>query len=419
MNQFPEYEYRQHSLFVENVDIAALAVQFGTPFYVYSKKHLQTQWEALCRAFAQVDFLPCYAVKANSNIAILQMLADWGAGFDIVSLGELERVLLAGGNAEKIMFSGVAKREDELRKAIHCQLGCINVESEFELERIASIAAEMKIPANVSLRINPDVNPQTHPYIATGLKESKFGIASEDALKLYCSLQNHAWLRPVGIDCHIGSQITDIQPYTDAARHVFEVVRQIEDLGVRLQHIDMGGGFGINYTEQRAPSFDDYAGVLTPFFANNKYQLVLEPGRSIIGNAGALISTVEYVKQTGGKDFVLMDAAMNDLLRPALYDAWHAVLPVHRFPERTEEIYEIVGPVCESGDFFARARALIEVHAGELLAIMSAGAYAMSMASNYNSRQRPCELLVDDAEVKLIRRRDALEELWNNEIKLS
>lgn len=418
MNQFPEYEYRQDTLFVENIDIAALALQYGTPCYVYSQAHLRSQWDALRQAFANVDFMPCYAVKANSNIAILQLLAKWGAGFDIVSLGELERVLAAGGKAENIMFSGVAKREDELRKAIHCQIGCINVESEFELQRIADIAAAMQMPVNVSLRINPDVNPQTHPYISTGLKESKFGIASDVALPLYQSLINHAWLRPIGIDCHIGSQITDTQPYLDATKHVFELVTQIEALGIQLRHIDLGGGFGISYDNEQPPPFADFASVLTPFFSGKKYQFVLELGRSIIGNAGALITRVEYIKETSGKEFVLVDAAMNDLLRPALYDAWHTILPVRQFQGREQRTYDIVGPVCESGDFFARARTMPALQAGELMAIMSAGAYAMSMASNYNSRQRPCELLIDNENIHLIRRRDALEELWSNEIIL-
>ena len=418
MNQFPEYDYRQDTLHVENVDIAALALQYGTPCYVYSKKHLQRQWAELCEAFSTVDFLPCYAVKANSNIAILQLLADWGAGFDIVSLGEMERVLAAGGEARKIMFSGVAKREDELRKAIHYQIGCINVESEFELQRITSIAAEMEMPINVSLRINPDVNPKTHPYIATGLKESKFGIASEAALPLYQSLLNHAWVHPVGIDCHIGSQIVETQPYIDAARHVFKLVAEIESFGIQLQHIDLGGGFGINYGVDQALPYSDYANVLIPFFANTNYQLVLEPGRSLIANAGALITSVEYIKETESKTFALVDAAMNDLLRPALYDAWHTLLPVHKGSGRLERTYDIVGPVCESGDFFARSREVPELCAGDLLAVMSAGAYAMSMASNYNSRQRPCELLIDNDQIQLIRRRDALEELWSNEVTL-
>ena len=418
MNQFVGYEYRQDTLFIENIDIPSLALQYGTPCYIYSRSALDAQWQTLNQAFSGVSFLPCYAVKANSNIAILQLLVQWGAGFDIVSLGELERVLAAGGQAERIMFSGVAKREDELRKAIHIQIGCINVESGFELERIISLATEMQTPVNVSLRINPDVNPQTHPYISTGLKESKFGIASEQALPLYQSLVNHPWVRPVGIDCHIGSQITDTQPYADAAKHVFELVTQIESLGIQLRHIDLGGGFGICYEDERPPKFSEYAAILMPLFKGKNYQLVLEPGRSIIANAGALITSVEYIKDTGVNEFVLVDAAMNDLIRPALYDAWHTVLPVQAHPKRQNKTYDIVGPVCESGDFFARSRTCAELRSGELIAVMSAGAYAMSMASCYNSRQRPCELLVDGENTQLIRRRDALEELWANEIPL-
>ncbi len=419
MNHFPGYEYRDNILCVENVELPSLALQYGTPFYIYSKSALHAQWHALCDAFSDIQFLPCYAVKANSNLAILQILAQWGAGFDIVSLGELERVLVAGGKAERIMFSGVAKREDELRKAIHHRVGCINVESSFELDRISCLATEMKTPVNVSLRINPDVNPQTHPYIATGLKESKFGISSEQALPLYESILNDPWVVPVGVDCHIGSQITDMQPFIDAARHVFEFVAQIEALGIELKHIDLGGGFGICYKDEEAPSFDQVAKVLAPFFTDSRYQLILEPGRSIIANAGALITSVEFIKQTGVNEFVLVDAAMNDLIRPALYDAWHMVLPVEQHSDRANKTYDVVGPVCESGDFLARSRTLSEIRPGELLAIMSAGAYGMSMASNYNSRQRPCELLIDKEDIHMIRRRDAMDELWSNEITLA
>ncbi|MFK8027514.1 MAG: diaminopimelate decarboxylase [Gammaproteobacteria bacterium] len=418
MNQFPGFEYRQDNLFVEEVGIPALALEYGTPFYVYSKSALTSRWVELCTAFSSLDFLPCYAVKANSNIAVLQMLAQWGAGFDIVSVGELERVLAAGGDASKIMFSGVAKREDEIRKAIHYQIGCINVESEFELKRICEIAAEMKLHANVSLRINPDVNPNTHPYISTGLKESKFGITSELALRLYASIKDDPWVRPIGVDCHIGSQITETQPYIDAAKHVFEFVEKIEQLGITLKHIDLGGGFGITYDKEQPPKFSQYAEAITPLFEGKNYQLVLEPGRSIIANAGILVTSVEYVKNIEVTEYVLVDAAMNDLIRPALYQAWHTVLPVTLSAKRADKIYDIVGPVCESGDFFAKNREMKELQPRELLAVMSAGAYAMTMASNYNTRQRPCELMVDGDDVHLIRRRDALDELWQNEILL-
>ncbi len=418
MNQFPGFEYRQDKLFVEDVDIPRMALQYGTPLYVYSKTALTSRWVELCTAFSSVDFLPCYAVKANSNIAILQMLAQWGAGFDIVSVGELERVLKAGGDARKIMFSGVAKREDEIRKAIHCQIGCINVESEYELKQICTIAADMKMHVNVSLRINPDVNPNTHPYISTGLKESKFGITSELALGLYASIKDHPWVRPVGVDCHIGSQITETQPYIDAARHVFAFVEKLEQMGITLKHIDLGGGFGITYDSEAPPEFSQYAEVIKPFFESKSYQLVLEPGRSIVANAGALVTKVEYIKNIEVNEFVLVDAAMNDLIRPALYQAWHTVLPVTLKANRAEKVYDIVGPVCESGDFFAKKRQMKELQPGELLGVMSAGAYAMTMASNYNTRQRPCELMVDGDNVHLIRRRDAIDELWQNEILL-
>tara|TARA_B110000238_G_C16135855_1_gene443631 strand:+ start:970 stop:2235 length:1266 start_codon:yes stop_codon:yes gene_type:complete len=418
VNHFPGFEYRQDNLCVEEVDIPRMALEYGTPLYIYSKSALISRWVELCTAFSSVDFLPCYAVKANSNIAVLQMLAQWGAGFDIVSVGELERVLAAGGDASKIMFSGVAKREDELRKAIHCQIGCINVESEYELTRICEIAAEMKLHANVSLRINPDVNPNTHPYISTGLKESKFGITSELALKLYESIKDNPWVIPVGVDCHIGSQITETQPYVDAAKHVFEFVEKLELLGIELKHIDLGGGFGITYDNEKPPEFSQYAQAITPLFKGKNYQLVLEPGRSIVANAGVLVTAVEHIKDIEVSEFVLVDAAMNDLIRPALYQAWHTVLPVTLQSKRADKVYDVVGPVCESGDFFAKKREMKEVKSGELLAVMSAGAYAMTMASNYNTRQRPCELMVDQGNVHLIRRRDALDELWANEILL-
>jgi diaminopimelate decarboxylase len=419
VNQFPGFEYRQGNLFVEDVDMSTLALEYGTPAYIYSKSTLLSRWVEICTAFSGLDFMPCYAVKANSNIAILQMLAQWGAGFDIVSIGELERVLVAGGDPSKIMFSGVAKREDEIRKAIHCQIGCINVESEYELTRLREIGAEMKMKVNVSLRINPDVNPKTHPYISTGLKQSKFGITSELALSLYASIKDDPWVTPVGVDCHIGSQITETQPYVDAAKHVFSFVEKLEQLGIELKHIDLGGGFGITYNDESPPEFSQYASEITPLFKGKKYQLVIEPGRSIVANAGVLLTAVQYVKDIEINQFVLVDAGMNDLIRPALYQAWHALLPVTQNNERADKNYDVVGPVCESGDFFAKNRTMKEVLPGDLLAIMSAGAYAMTMASNYNSRQRPCELLVDGDDVHLIRRRDALDELWQNEILLS
>lgn len=418
MSQFPGFEYRHDRLFVEDVDIASLALEYGTPVYVYSKNAFKLQWDKLCDAFSVLDFLPCYAVKANSNIAILQILAQWGAGFDVVSIGELERVLKAGGDAGKVMFSGVAKREDEIRKAIHCQIGCINIESEFELERIANIAAQMQTPVNVSLRINPDVNPKTHPYISTGLKESKFGIATDHALALYKSIKDHQWVKAVGVDCHIGSQLTETDPYIDAAKHVFAFVEKLEHIGIELKHIDLGGGFGIQYNQESIPEFKDYAKQLAPLFDAKDYQLIVEPGRSIIANAGILLTRVEYIKDIDITEFVLVDAAMNDLIRPALYQAWHSLMPVQRDRQCSQKVYDVVGPVCESGDFIARQRSIDELGPGDLLAVMSAGAYAMSMASNYNSRPRPCELLVEDEDVYLIRRRDALDELWQNEVLL-
>lgn len=418
MNQFPCFEYRQGKLFVEEVDMSSLALEFGTPAYVYSKSALMMRWIELCGAFSTLDFLPCYAVKANSNMAILQILAEWGAGFDIVSLGELERVLAAGGDASKIMFSGVAKREDEIRKAIYSQIGCINVESENELNRICEIAEDMQMSVNVSLRINPDVNPNTHPYIATGLKESKFGIDCDKALSLYESIKNNQWVKPVGVDCHIGSQLTETTAYIDAAKLVFDFVEKLENIGIKLMHIDLGGGFGIQYDQEDPPSFAAYAEHITPLFEGKNYQLIVEPGRSIVANAGVLLTKVEYIKDIDINEFVIVDAAMNDLIRPALYQAWHTLIPLNENKQGADKVYDVVGPVCESGDFFAKQREMKELKADDLIAVMSAGAYAMSMASNYNSRQRPCELLVEGEETFLIRRRDSIQELWQNEILL-
>ncbi|MEM8844568.1 MAG: diaminopimelate decarboxylase [Pseudomonadota bacterium] len=418
MNQFPGFEYRQNKLYAEDVDLSILCLEYGTPCYVYSKAALQQQWNDLCAAFSAHDFLPCYAVKANSNIAILQLLASWGAGFDIVSLGELQRVLTAGGDPNKIMFSGVAKREDELRAAIHHQIACINVESEFELGKIRVLANEMQLPAKVSLRINPDVNPQTHPYIATGLKENKFGIDSELALRLYESIKDDSWVKPVGVDCHIGSQITDSQPHVDAAKLVFQFVDKLSNMGIELHHVDLGGGFGISYNDEQPPSFENIAEQLLPMLSGTNYQLIVEPGRSIIANAGVLLTNVEYIKDTGVNQYAMVDAAMNDLLRPALYQAWHTMLPLEQKSDLQETQYDVVGPVCESGDFLAKNRTMKMLKSKDKLAVMSAGAYAMSMASTYNSRQRPCEILIDGSDVNLIRRRDALDELWQNEVLL-
>ncbi|MEM7303898.1 MAG: diaminopimelate decarboxylase [Pseudomonadota bacterium] len=418
MNYFPGFEYRQNHLFVEDVELSSLCLEYGTPCYVYSRAALEQQWNDLCRAFDGQRFLPCYAVKANSNLAILQLLAGWGAGFDIVSIGEMMRVLKAGGDPEKIMFSGVAKREDELRAAIHHQIACINVESEFELEKIKSLAEEMQLPVGVSLRINPDVNPNTHPYIATGLKENKFGIESELAIRMYESIKNHAWVRAVGVDCHIGSQITDTQPHVDATRLVMEFVEKCSARGIELEHIDMGGGFGVHYNDEQPPGFQEFADRLLPMFKGTDYQLIVEPGRSIVANAGVLLTNVEYIKETSVTRFAMVDAAMNDLLRPALYQAWHEILPLHQHDDRQDTHYDVVGPVCESGDFLAKNRSMKNLLPEDKLAVMSAGAYAMSMAGNYNSRARPCELLVDGSEVQLIRRRDALDELWQNEVLL-
>ena len=418
MTHFPRVTYKNQQLHLEDVALEDVSSAFGTPVYVYSKNALLDEWNQLNTAFQSIPHLFCYAVKANSNLALLKLLASQGAGFDIVSLGELERVLLAGGEPKKIIFSGVAKREDELRKAIFYSIASINVESEGELNRIQALAKEMDCKVGVSLRVNPDVDAQTHPYISTGLKENKFGIPSADAIALYRRIAVDEHLEAVGIDCHIGSQLTELSPFEDAAKQVFGLVREIEQQGIRLQHIDLGGGLGIRYQDEQPPSYSEYANCLLPFFSGTQYTLLLEPGRSLVGNAGVLLTRVEGLKQNHSKNFVLVDAAMNDLLRPALYQAWHEILPVQQSGSHGTLVCDVVGPVCESGDFLAQDRNMPTPKLGDVLAVMSAGAYAMSMASSYNSRQRPAEVLVDGEDASLIRKRDALDQLWENEIML-
>lgn len=403
-----------NELYVEGLPLAQIASMFGTPSYVYSKAALAQAYFDFTAAFAGRDVLVCYAVKANSNLAILGLFAKLGAGFDIVSAGELERVLTAGGDPRKIIFSGVGKRADEMRAALQHNIFCFNVESEPELMRLAEVARGLEVRAPVSLRVNPDVDPKTHPYIATGLKENKFGIPFEQARSLYRKARLLPAIDIIGIDCHIGSQITDIAPFADALAKVLQLVDELASDGIALHHIDLGGGIGIRYKDEQPIAFRDYAASVNALLNGRDHQLIFEPGRSFVGNAGLLLTKVEYLKQAGERRFAIVDAAMNDLIRPALYDAYHEVAPVKQRPDGALTVYDIVGPVCESGDFLARARPLA-LEPGDFLAVLSTGAYGSAMSSNYNTRPRPAEIMVDGAVAHLVRSRERVQDLYAHE----
>jgi diaminopimelate decarboxylase len=401
------------ALHVEGVSLEALAARFGTPLYVYSRAALEAAWQAYAEAFAATPHLVCYAVKANSSLALLNLFARLGAGFDIVSGGELARVLAAGGDPGKVVFSGVGKTADEMRAALDADIYSINVESESELRRLDRLAGETGRRAPVSFRVNPDVDPKTHPYISTGLKESKFGVAIADAPRLYRLAASLPNLEIVGVDCHIGSQLIDLSPLVDAADRVLALVDALASEGITLRHIDLGGGVGIRYRSEAPPDLAAYGRALASRFAGRREKLLLEPGRSLIGNAGLLLTRVEYLKPGEDKNFAIVDAAMNDLMRPALYEAWHGIVAV-RPRETPAHRYDIVGPVCETGDFLGAERDLA-IDEGDLLALLSAGAYGMSMASNYNSRPRAAEVLVDKNEIHLIRERETITGLMSGE----
>jgi diaminopimelate decarboxylase len=361
--------------------------------------------------------LICYAVKANSNIAILNLLARLGSGFDIVSIGELDRVLRAGSDASKVVFSGVGKRGDEIHRALEAGIKCFNVESIAELERLNQIATDMNVSAPVSLRVNPDIDAETHSYIATGLKENKFGIAFEDAIATYAKAAKMDHIQIVGIDCHIGSQITGIAPFEDALDRLITLFDTLDSKGISLQHVDIGGGLGICYQDESPPTIRKYVEKILEIFSDTTFEIILEPGRSILGNAGVLLTRVEYLKSNTDKNFAIVDSAMNDLLRPALYGAWHDILPLTEQKADQGEIYDIVGPVCETGDFLGKDRKL-QLQEGDLLAISSAGAYGFTMSSTYNSRPRACEVMVDGNEVFEIRKRESIDDLMKGEIVL-
>jgi len=408
------FNYINDELFVEDISVQDIVYQHGSPCYIYSRATLERHWKAFDDAFGEQKHLICYAVKANSNIAILNLLARLGSGFDIVSLGELERVIAAGGNPKLIVFSGVGKREDEILAALKTGIRCFNVEVSGELDRIELLAEQLGVVAPVSFRVNPDVDAKTHPYIATGLKENKFGIDIDEALHEYRRAAAMPNIKVVGIDCHIGSQLTEAQPFLDALDRVLELVDTLEAEGIHLQHIDLGGGLGICYKDEQPPEPREYIQAILARLGNLNYEILLEPGRAIIGNAGILVTQVEYLKTTPHKNFAIVDAAMNDLVRPALYEAWQEIIPVTRQSDEPEQHWDIVGPVCETGDFLGKDRVL-KLKQYDLLAIRSAGAYGFSMSSNYNSRPRCSEIMVDGAKVRVIRDRERISHLWAGE----
>jgi diaminopimelate decarboxylase len=407
---------RDGVLHAESVALPDIAARYGTPCFVYSRADLEAAYRAFDAALRDRDHLICYAMKANSNLAVLDVFARLGSGFDIVSGGELARALAAGADARKIVFSGVGKSEQEIGAALDAGILCFNVESAPELERVARVAGAGGLRAPVSLRVNPDVDPKTHPYISTGLKENKFGVAYADALPLYRAAAASTHLDAVGLDFHIGSQLTDVAPFVDALDRVLELVDALDREGIRLHHLDIGGGLGIRYQAEQPPAVADYVQAMIDRLGKRSLKILLEPGRALVGNAGLLLTRVEYLKHGEHRNFAVVDAAMNDLMRPALYDAWHDIVPI---VQRNIDIsrYDVVGPVCESGDFLGRSRDL-PVAEGDLLAVMSAGAYGMSMSSNYNTRPRAAEVVVDGKTIHLARARESLDSLYAGERRL-
>jgi diaminopimelate decarboxylase len=408
------FAYKDNRLFAEEVAVADLAARFGTPFYVYSTRTLRRHYRVMDEAFAGTDHLICYAMKALSNLSVLKLFAAMGSGFDIVSVGELMRCLKAGAEPGKIVFSGVGKTDEELKAAIEAGILMINVESAPELHRVASVAARMRRRAPVSLRVNPDLDPGTHPHISTGHRDSKFGIPLAQVHEYYAEARALPDLDLVGLSTHIGSQITDTSPFTEAANKVATIVKALRESGVALRYLDLGGGLGIPYQEEPPPP-SEYAAALLGPLRGLGLKLIIEPGRVLVGNAGALVTRVLYLKETDVKRFIVVDGAMNDLIRPVLYEAYHQILPVERRAGGPVVTADVVGPVCESGDFFARQREMPEPRDGDLLAVMSAGAYGFVMASNYNSRPRAPEIMVDGAEAHVVRERESFEDLVRGE----
>ena len=412
------FQYKNGQLYAEDVAVSDIVNTHGTPCYIYSRATFERHWQAFDNALQAHDHLVCYAVKANSNIAVLNVLARLGSGFDIVSLGELERVVAAGGDPKKVVFSGVGKRADEMQRALELGIYCFNVESESELLRLNDVASQMNLQAPVSLRVNPDVDAKTHPYISTGLKENKFGIAIEEAEAVYVKAAGLPNISVQGVDCHIGSQLTELSPFVDALKRVLALIERLESKGIQLSHIDLGGGLGIQYDDEQPPLPADYATAVAKVLGDRQFKLLIEPGRAIAGNAGILVTKVEYIKEStdGGKSFAIVDAAMNDLMRPALYSAWQKIIPLYEKANSdvVERNYDIVGPVCETGDFLGKDRRL-QINEGDYLAVRSSGAYGFTMSSNYNTRERAVEIMVDGCHVHVVREREKVTELFANE----
>lgn len=408
------FTYKNGSLHAENVSLTALAEQYGTPLYVYSKAAFSKHFLEFQDALGDWPHLICYAVKANSNLAVLNVLAKLGAGFDIVSQGELERVIAAGGDPKKVVFSGVGKQAVEMARALEVGVYCFNVESEAELERLSEVAVQIQKTAHVSLRVNPDVDAKTHPYISTGLKDNKFGIDINDAPRIYAKAKTLPNLKIVGVDCHIGSQLTEITPFLDALDRVLALVDELAEQGIQVEHLDLGGGLGVRYKDETPATAAEYITAVKKRLGDRTFKLIFEPGRYIAANAGVFLTRVEFLKLNDYKNFAIIDGAMNDLIRPALYDAWQEIRPLKEHSQEPERLYDLVGPVCETGDFLGKDRKL-SLAADDLLAVMSAGAYGFVMASNYNSRGRAAEVMVDDNQHYLVRERESLESLFAGE----
>ena len=406
------FQYKNEQLYVEDLPVKQLAEEFGTPLYIYSRATLERHWHAFDSALGEHPHLICYAVKANSNIGILNVMAKLGSGFDIVSQGELERVLAAGGEASKVVFSGVAKSRAEIMRALEVGIRCFNVESVAELHHINQIAGEMGKVAPISLRVNPDVDAHTHPYISTGLKENKFGVSVDEAREVYKLAATLPHVKITGMDCHIGSQLTELQPFLDATDRLIRLIEQLKEDGITLKHLDLGGGLGVTYTDETPPHPSDYAtALLNKLKDYEDLEIILEPGRAIAANAGILVAKVQYLKSNESRNFAITDTGMNDMIRPALYEAYMNIIEIDRTLGREKAIYDVVGPVCETSDFLGKQRELA-IAEGDYIAQRSAGAYGASMSSNYNSRPRTAEVLVDGNKAHLIRRRENLSELW-------
>ncbi|WP_206486048.1 diaminopimelate decarboxylase [Thalassotalea sp. G2M2-11] len=411
------FNRRNTDLFAEDCSVASLAKSYGTPLFIYSRATIERHWHAFDQAAGDRPHLICYAVKANSNLAVLNVMARLGSGFDIVSQGELARVLQAGGDPAKVVFSGVGKKATEIAYALDKGIYCFNVESESELDRIQQVAEQKQTTASISLRVNPDVDAGTHPYISTGLKENKFGVSIDDAYRIYAKAAQYSYIQVKGIDCHIGSQLTETQPFLDALDRVLLLVDNLAEQGIELSHIDVGGGLGVCYRDEKPPHPNEYAKAIAEKLTGRDITLIFEPGRAIMANAGILVTEVEFLKTNQDRHFALVDAAMNDLIRPSLYQAWQDIIPVTEKPQLPTRNYDIVGPVCETGDFLGKDRSLA-IEAGDLLAVRSSGAYGFTMSSNYNSRPRAAELMVDGEQAYLIRERESLESLWQGETLL-